>query len=486
MSTEFLIIAMLLVPLIGYVAINCFSAYPNIRETVTLITAFSLLLIVIKIYLLHRKGMNINLELWQVIPGLSLAFSIEPLGILFALTASFLWCVTSIYSIGYMRAHHEKNQTRFYGYFALALASVMGIASSANMFTLFIFYEFLTICTYPLVIHSGDDNAKRSGRIYLGCLLGTSIMLQLLAIIWTWSIAGTLDFRSGGILQGKASDTVIMALLALYIFGIGKVALMPLHRWLPAAMVAPTPVSALLHAVAVVKAGAFTVVKITVYLFGIDLLAISGASEWLLYIATATILFASLIALRQDNLKARLAYSTISQLSYIVLGAMLASSAGILGGSMHIAMHAFGKITLFFCAGAIMISCHQTKISKMHGLGKAMPFTMFAFLIGSLSVIGMPPAGGMWSKWFLVTATLEAQYYIPLIVLLLSSLLNVAYLLPIPIYAFFSSNNQTDNKGLKEAPLPCLIAMAITSLGCIVLFFYPQFVYELIGSIDYG
>jgi len=482
-----LIEAAILIPAVGAVLIGLTGRYPNLREAVTLVSAVSMFIVVWQIYLALNRGDILAVELLEVVPGLSLAFAVEPLGMLFALVASFLWIVTSIYSIGYMRAHHEQNQTRFYVCFALALSSVMGLTFSANMFTLFIFYELITLITYPLVTHSGTDEAKRSGRRYLGYLLGTSIALQLLAIIWTWTITGTLDFTEGGILAGKTTDIVIAILFALYIFGIGKAALIPFHGWLPAAMVAPTPVSALLHAVAVVKAGVFTVLKVTLYIFGIDLLATTGASEWLIYVATATILIASIIAMSKDNLKARLAYSTVSQLAYIVLGAMLASTMGIIGSGMHIAMHAFGKITLFFCAGAIMLASHKTEISQMRGLGRTMPFTMMAFLIGSMSIIGLPPTGGMWSKWFLVMGTLEAEYYIPLLVLLISSLLNVAYLLPIAVRGFFSEPEdmlpENRPKGIKEAPLPCLIAIAITSLGCVALFFYPEPVYELMQSI---
>jgi len=482
-----LIEAAILIPAVGAVLIGLTGRYPNLREAVTLISSVSLFVVVARLYSSLNAGAVLEMELLEIVPGLSLAFAIEPLGILFALVASFLWIVTSMYSIGYMRAHHEQNQTRFYVCFALALASVMGLTFSANMFTLFIFYEFITLITYPLVTHSGTDEAKRSGRLYLGYLLGTSICLQLLAIVWTWTIAGTLDFTEGGILAGKTTNVVITVLFALYVFGIGKAALMPFHSWLPAAMVAPTPVSALLHAVAVVKAGVFTVLKVTLYIFGIDLLATTGASEWLIYVATATILIASLIAMSRDNLKARLAYSTVSQLAYIVLGAMLAGTMGIIGSGMHIATHAFGKITLFFCAGAILVASHKTEISQMRGLGRTMPFTMMAFLIGSMSIIGLPPMGGMWSKWFLVMGTLEANYYIPLLVLLISSLLNVAYLLPIVVRGFFSEpeDMSLENRatGIKEAPLPCLIAMAITCAGCVALFFYPEPAYELMLSI---
>lgn len=353
------------------------------------------------------------------------------------------------------------------------------------MFTLFIFYEVLTLSTYPLVTHAGSEEARRAGRLYLGILLGTSIGLQLLAIIWAWSLVGTLDFVPGGIVRGAVSPLVLGALFALYVFGMGNATLMPFHRWLPAAMVAPTPVSALLHAVAVVKVGVFGILKVAVYLFGIDLLSESGVSEWVAYVAGVTILIASLVAMTKDNLKARLAYSTISQLGY----AMLANAWGVVGGGLQIVMHAFAKITLFFCAGAIMVATHKTEISEMAGIGRTMPVTMFAFLIGALSIMGLPPMGGTWSKWYLAFGTVQADQLTLLGVLMLSSLLNIAYLLPIPVRAFFSSAPRNAGRDvpakarMREAPLSCVIALSITALGCVGLFFYPDPFYRLMSQI---
>lgn len=479
--------ATLAVPLIGAVLIASSGRNPNLREAFTLITAIVLFALVLTLSgtVMQADWLHTvpRVVLAEPLPGLSIALTLEPLGMIFALIASFLWIITSIYAIGYMRGHHEKNQTRFFVYFAIAIAATMGIAFADNMFTLFIFYEVLTLSTYPLVTHAGTDEAKRAGRVYLGILIGTSIGFLLLAMIWTWSLTGTLDFRPGGVFDNEISGTVLSVLLVLYILGIGKAAIMPFHRWLPSAMVAPTPVSALLHAVAVVKAGVFTVLKVTVYIFGIDRVASIATSQWLLYLAGATILIASLVAMTKDNLKARLAYSTISQLGYIVVGAMLASSAGIIGGSMHIAMHAFGKITLFFCAGAILIASHKTEVSQMRGLGRAMPITMIAFLIGSLSIIGLPPFGGTWSKWYLALGTLEAGQLGLLAVLMISSLLNIAYLLPVPIRAFFTNPDKTQPTGIKEAPVFCLVALVLTALGCIALFFYPQPLYQLASLI---
>ena len=325
----------------------------------------------------------------------------------------------------------------------------------------------------------------------LGILLTASIMFFLPAIIWTLHIAGTLDFTVGGILSDKASNTVLGVILLLYLFGIGKAALMPFHRWLPAAMIAPTPVSALLHAVAVVKAGVFSVLKISLFIFGFDTLGGLDMTQFLMYLAAATILIASIVAMRQDNLKRRLAYSTVSQLSYIVLGAMLATRLGFIGGGMHIATHAFGKITLFFCAGSILVATHKTEISQMRGLGRDMPFTMAAFLIGSLSVIGLPPFGGLWSKWYLALGALDADEILMLVVLMVSSILNVAYLLPIAIRGFFSDPDSSVNNGeldkvpvkLHEAPPSCVAAQSFTATGTLVLFFYSEPIYLLLNSI---
>ena len=483
-SLESMLQLSILLPLFATVGIVAAGRKPNLREAVTIGTSLVLFYFVIQLYHGLGQGEAINVQWWQLVPGLQLSFTIEPLGMLFALVASFLWIITTLYSIGYMRSHHEQNQTRFYTCFAIAISGVMGVAFASNLFTLFIFYEVLTLSTYPLVTHAETPEAKKGGRIYLGILLSTSIAFFLLAIISTWFVTGTLDFKPGGIFGSNVNTTVAGAILVLFVFGIGKAAIMPFHRWLPAAMVAPTPVSALLHAVAVVKAGVFTVLKVCVLIFGIDLLTVLPTTQFLLYLAGASVLLASLVAMRQDNLKARLAYSTVSQLGYVTIGALLATSAGVIGSSMHIAMHAFGKITLFFCAGAILVAAHKSSISEMRGLGKQMPITMAAFFIASLGIIGVPPAGGTWSKWFLLMGTLESEQWILMAVLMISSLLNIAYLLPIPFHAFFSGDKTPYSRaGIKEAPLPSLIALSITTVGCLILFVYPQPLYELAKAI---
>lgn len=494
MSAETAILATLFLPLLGMVLIALTGKSPNLREAVTLVTAVVLFAIVLSLLSDVFEGARPSVELIEVIPGLALSFTVEPLGMLFACIASGLWIVNSLYSIGYMRGNDEKKQTRFYMCFTVAISSAMGIAFAGNMFTLFVFYEVLTLSTYPLVAHKETEEAKRGARIYLGILIGTSIGLQLAAIIWTWIAAGTLDFTAGGILSGKVDPVLLPFLLALYMFGIGKAALMPFHRWLPSAMVAPTPVSALLHAVAVVKAGVFTVLKVVVYIFGIDLLAETGAANWLIWVASFTLLAASLVAMSKDNLKARLAYSTISQLAYIVLGAALANHYAILGGALHIATHAFGKITLFMCAGAIYVATHKTEISDMQGLGRKMPFTFAAFCIGAFSIIGLPPLAGTWSKWYLALGAAETGMLIVVLVYMVSSLLNIAYLMPIVAKGFFRPAPElaTASAGaavapsrnrIQEAPLFCVLPPCLTALGCFVLFFYADAIIALLRPI---
>ena len=480
-TTAFLAV---LIPLLGTFFIGLFRGRPNLREGATLATGAVLFAVVLSLWPEIMAGGRPHFTLATPIPGIPFVLEVEPLGYLFSLVASFLWIVTSLYSIGYMRGHHEKNQTRFYIFFAVAISATMGVAFSGNLLTLFLFYEILTLCTFPLVTHHQTEEARKAGRVYLGILLSTSVGFQLLGIIWVYSLAGTLDFRPGGVLDGHIGLGAVPVLLALFVFGVGKAAVMPFHRWLPAAMVAPTPVSALLHAVAVVKAGVFTILKVSVYIFGPELISGTGAADLLLWVAAATIILASLVAFTKDNLKARLAYSTISQLSYIVLGALLANRWGIIGGGMHIVMHAFGKITLFFGAGAIMVAAHKTEISQMKGLGRTMPFTFGAFFVGALSIIGLPPAGGVWSKWFLGLGTLEAGQIGLLAVLMVSSLLTLVYLLEIPVKAFFGKpETPLEHEGVHEAPLPSLIAIGVTSLATIGLFLYPEPFYRLMELV---
>jgi multicomponent Na+:H+ antiporter subunit D len=482
LTAEQAILAALAVPLSGAALIAVAGRWPNLREFFTLATAVLLLGCVLALLPEVMEGARPALVLFAVLPGLQIAFEVEPLGMLFALIASGLWIVNSLYSIGYMRGNQEARQTRFYVCFALALAATMGIALAGNLFTLFVFYELLTLITYPLVTHHGTEQARAGGRVYLGLLMGTSIVFLLPALVFIWLLAGTTDFTPGGILAGKLGSAGLAGLLALCMFGIGKAALMPFHRWLPAAMVAPTPVSALLHAVAVVKAGVFSVVKVIVYVFGIDNLAsagLDGAADWLIVVAGFTIVVASVVALGADNLKRRLAYSTISQLSYVVMAAAVLAPLSLIGAVMHIAAHAVGKITLFFAAGAIYTAAHKTEVSQLDGIGRRMPWTMGAFTIAALSMIGLPPAVGFISKWYMLSGAMEARQWLVVTVIALSTLLNAGYFLPIVYRAFFvapSAGNPGDphHHPHGEAPLPMVLALTATAAATVLLFFMPD------------
>ncbi|MBR9863147.1 MAG: monovalent cation/H+ antiporter subunit D family protein [Rhodobacteraceae bacterium] len=483
MDTNTLIFLALLLPVLAMFGNMVFARQDNLRDGFTFVCAILTFGAVLGVLGNLGNSTSEEIVLVEMLPGLQIALQVEPLGLMFALVASGLWIVTHIYGLGYMRGNKEKHHARFFACFSVAISAAIGIAFSANLLTLFLFYEVLTVSTYPLVAHKGTPEAIRGARTYLGVLIGTSIALFLTAIIWTYTLAGTLDFAPGGILQGKVEGLLVPVLLGLFAFGIGKAALMPFHRWLPAAMVAPTPVSALLHAVAVVKAGVFTMLKVGVYTFGIDFLADTGASDWLMWIAAYTILASSIVAYQQDNLKRRLAYSTVSQLSYVTLGLALATQMGVMGGALQIAMHAMGKITLFMCAGAIYVATHKSNISEMKGLGRSMPFTYIAFLIGALSIIGLPPLGGSWSKWLLMVGAADADHQIMIGVLMASSLLSLSYLLPVVAQGFFSTSPDNPYNGIKEAPAFCYIPPVFTAIGCVILFLYAGTLVEFLTPV---
>ncbi len=466
----------ILVSLLAVIPIVFSRSSPNLREFWTFAAGIIKFSIVASMIPTILDGSLIEYTLAEVLPGIAIKFRVDSLGLLFALVASGLWIVTSAYSVGYMRGLKEHSQTRYFSFFALALSATIGVAFSANLLTLYLFYEMLSLATYPLVTHHQDTEARSSGRKYLTYILGTSIAFVLPAMLITYNLSGTLEFSNQGFFTAEAAPkTTIAALLVIFVFGFAKAGIMPFHSWLPAAMVAPTPVSALLHAVAVVKVGVFSIFRVVTGVFGVDLLQSLDLGTVLAYVASFTIIMASLIALSQDSLKRRLAFSTIGQLSYIVLGAALLSPKSMTGGMMHIGMHAFGKITLFFCAGAIFVATGKKNISEMVGIGRRMPITMFAFFIGSLSVIGLPPTGGFLSKWYLVLGTIEADQLPMLFVLLGSSLLNAAYFFPIFYKAFFCTTEESlfENR-MNEAPAWCIAPLVLTSAVSILLFFYPQ------------
>ena len=483
-----------LVSSIGALFIIAAGKNPNLRESWSIIAGVLKLLIVLSmIPTVVYDHQIIEYSLFNLLPGIEIGFRVDAFGLLFAMGASILWIATSFYSIGYMRSTNENSQTRYYTCFAVSLSMTIGVAFSANLFTMFLFYEGLTLITYPLVAHKETTEAKKGARKYVIYLLGTAKAFIVAGIILTYNLAGTLEFSKSGIfptLVQSAHPNLLYLIFTLFLFGFAKCAIMPFHSWLPAAMVAPTPVSALLHAVAVVKTGVFTVLRVVLFIFGADLMREIGVDVFAITFSSLTIIIASLMALSRDNLKERLAFSTISQLSYIILGAVLLTPSAMIGGIIHITNHAFSKITLFFCAGSIYVSTHKTEVSQLNGIGKKMPWTMAAFTIATLSMIGVPPASGFITKWYLVIGSLERHSMAVLAVLLASSFLNAAYFIPIVYKAFFKTEDSEitqelkshENAVIKEIPF-MVVPLTLTAIVSVVLGLYPDFIVKIAESV---
>lgn len=372
-----------------------------------------------------------------LMPGLDLVLRADALAMLFLVLSTVLWLITTVYAIGYLEG--SPHRSRFFGFFSLCVTATMGIALANNLITFLIFYEMLTLMSYPLVVHRGTAKALRAGRIYLTYTLSGGAVL-LISIVWLHVLAGPLEFTEVGVLErlGSEHHSALIVIFFLLIGGLGvKTALVPLHNWLPMAMVAPAPVSALLHAVAVVKAGAFGIVRVVYDVYGIRFANSLGVTGALAALAAITIIYGSLRALLEDDLKRRLAYSTVSQISYIVLGVAIAGPMSTIGGVVHLVHQGIMKITLFFCAGNLAETLGIHRISEMNGVARRMPWTMAAFTVGALGMIGVPATAGFVSKWYLGLGALQANQIWPIAVLAASSLLNASYFLPIIYNACF-------------------------------------------------
>jgi multicomponent Na+:H+ antiporter subunit D len=477
--TDIRLLIAVLAPLIGAGLVMANGKRPNLRETISFLAAATLFVTVVSMVPAVLDGKRFHYTLFQLLPGLSISLRADALSMVFAVSASFLWMITVIYSAGYMRGLEEHAQTRFNTCFALALFGAIGCAFSDNLLTLYLFYEIVSLCTYPLVAHHQDEESYEGGKKYIAYLTATAKGLIFPAMVLIYVLSGTLDFANNirtGIIPPNVHHGLITALYACCILGFAKNGVMPFHSWLPSAMVAPTPVSALLHAVAVVKVGVFSTVRVMLYVFGVDLMHALNLGLPTAYFVSFTIIAGSIIALSKDNLKARLAYSTVSQLSYIILGVALLTPAGIEGGLIHIANHAFSKITLFFCAGAIYVVTHKKNISEMSGLGRAMPLTFGAFALASLSMIGAPPVAGFVTKWYLVNGAWDAGSIGIMIVLLISTLLNAAYFAPVIYQGFFGKQSAADLKhNYAEAHPAMVIPLSITAIISVLIGLYPAF-----------
>jgi multicomponent Na+:H+ antiporter subunit D len=476
----------LVITLLAPFCIWLLRSNPNRREAVSVAASALTLLSVVYMVpgVLHHRIMTYTL--FTLLPGVHVSFAADGLSMIFAIVSSLLWGVTTSYNIGYMRSLNEHAQTRYYFCFAVAIFGAQGVAFAGNIFTLYLFYEIITLFTYPLVAHHQDEEGFAGGRKYLVYLVGTSKLFFLPAMVITYLLCGTLDFHLGDILTGMfpptANPFLVQLAYWLYIFGLAKAALMPLHNWLPSAMVAPTPVSALLHAVAVVKAGVFAITRVILSGFGVKAMAALGLGLPTAYLAAFTIVAASLIALTKDDIKARLAYSTVSQLSYIIIGVAMLSPLAVKGGIAHIAHHAFSKITLFFGAGAIYVASHLKKISHMGGVGRRMPWTFGAFAVASLSMIGVPPVCGFVSKWYLVNGAVNTGHWILLAALLISTLLNAMYFTPIVLRGFFGRPHpDVALEEISEAPASMVVALCFTAVVSVLLGIYPHVFMKFFG-----
>ncbi len=476
----------ILVSLFAVPLILLSSGKPNLREFWTILASAIKFILVLTLLPAAVGGNTVELNLFQIAPGIPFLLKADPFGVFFAIIASGLWIFTSFYSIGYVRGAGEKKQTRYFASFAVCLSATIGVAFSGNLLTFIIFYEILTLATYPLVIHKETAKAINAGRKYLAYTLTAGLLLIAAAGI-TWYYTGTLEFIPGGVFGDiELAQPVMISIFLLFLGGVGvKAGIMPLHSWLPSAMAAPTPVSALLHAVAVVKSGVFGVIRVIGFVFGTETMGTFGLNEILMVLAGITIIVASLLAFAQDNLKRRLAYSTVGHLSYIVLGAALLTPIGMTGSIMHIAAHATMKITLFFCAGAIYVNLHKENISDLNGIAKAMPWTMAAFVIGSMGLAGIPPVNGFVSKWYLALGSLEGDMMIPVLVLVISGLLNVGYFFPIIQRAYFRKGDESVAAHGEASPFMVVPIMATAVLSVIFGIFPDLFFhfYEIAGAV---
>ena len=487
----------ILASLLGASLIVAARKKPNLREGFSIGAGVVQLVIILSMVPAVLNGGTLHFTLSSFIPQVSIAFRVDALALLFAATASFLWIVTVFYSIGYMRLHREENQTRFYAAVALTLTATMGIAFAANLFTLYLFYEALTFSTYPLVTHTGTKEAYAAGRRYIGYHLGTSIAFLLPAIIITYTLSGTFDFRPQGVFPVGANTTVLIVLYFMFLAGAAKAALVPFHAWLPAAMVAPVPVSSLLHAVAVVNAGVFLIFRVVFDVFGQELFHQLSLGIATAVIASITIMLASFYALKLDNLKALLAYSTIGQLAYMILGVSLPNQIGETGGLIHIVNHSFSKITLFFAVGSILLASQKTEISQMSGIGRFLPWTMGAFTVGALSIIGIPPTAGFVTKYYLAIGSIQSGWLAVFFVLLVSTLLSAAYYLRVIRTVFFGSPGENDNAAsvedeeqqhdvihpMGEVSYFIVAPMILTAVIAIVLGLFPNLVLALVRQV---
>lgn len=483
----------LLAPVLGAAGTVALRDRPPARELSCIVAGLAQLGVIATMVPTVLDGGTLSFTISTFLPEAEIGLRVDALGVVLAGTSALLWILTTVYSMGYLGTGPDRALARFHVYFSLTIAATMGVAFSANLLTLYIFYEALTVITYPLVTHTGTTEAAQGGKRYLAYQLGTGIAFLLPAIVLTYTQAGTFDFVPGGVFGPDAGGPLLVLIYVLFLVGIAKAAILPVHAWLPAAMVAPVPVSALLHAVAVVNVGVFTVFRVVLDVFGTDLAGALHLGAITLAVTSATILLSSVYALRLDKLKALLAYSTIGQLSYMILGVALLNEAGRTGGVLHLVGHAFSKITLFFAVGSVYLASARTAVSELRGLGRQMPWTMGAFAIGALSIVGLPPTVGFIAKYFLFLGAADAGQWLVLAVLAVSTVLSAGYYVrvlrialleapPVPAHGFTDERGVVRGSTITESPALVVAPLLVTAAVTLLLGVAPGALLELVRA----
>ncbi|MFN2390127.1 MAG: proton-conducting transporter membrane subunit [Actinomycetota bacterium] len=460
----------LLIPLAGAALVVALREHPRARDAAAVAAAVTTAVVVALMIPGAMDGERPEVTLAPFLPDAPILLRVDPLGLLLLLTATLLWPLTAIYAGAYFPTD-AATRGRFHAFVALTLASTAGVAFAGNLVTLYLFYEMMTFATYPLVVLSRGEEAMAGGRRYLTYQLGTGIALFLPAVILTYVETGSFEFTPGGLFGPGDTGILPVAIFVLFLFGIAKAALVPVHLWLPAAMAAPVPVSALLHAVAVVNVGVFALFRVLLEVFGPASVVALRLDLVTIIVASTTVLVASLIALQLDKLKPILAYSTIGQLSYMLLGVALVNDAGMTGGMFHLVGHSVSKITLFFAVGAIAATTGATSWRELTGLAQRMPHLVIILGIGAASIVGLPPTAGFVTKYLLFVGAVEARAWLPVVVLAASTVLAATYYLRLvrtPLTA-------GDGAGGSSRPIPpaMLIPMGITAAVTVLLGIVP-------------
>ena len=469
------------VALLGAVLIAATRRSPNLRDGCSLATAALMLVITLTMIpaVLDGKTLRYSLVSFTTPPDIAIAFRVDAMGLVFALHAALLWIVISPYCIGYMRTLGERAQTRCLLCIALVMAAAMGVSFSANLLTLYLFYEMASLCAYPLEVNAETEEAYSKGNKYVFYVFAWG-KLFLLACLLAYGISGTLDFDPKGVFASTTAPLLLTLTFLLFLIGVTKAVIVPFHAWLPPASHGPAAFIPI-YQICGCAVGAFAILRAIHYLFGLKVLEALDLGIALLVAASLSIIVASAIALRKDDLKARLIYGTIGQISFTLFGAALLVQSGFTGGLLQFVALALGMTTLFFCAGAIFVASRKTRVSELNGIGKKMPLTMAAFAIGAFSVIGLPPFIGFTSKWHLALGAAETGQFYAIAVLAVGTILSAAYLLPIVYAAFFKNLPAGEQAVRREAPATMLVPLIVAATGTTVLFFAPSLFLDLAG-----